>query len=81
MNVIVIGAAGRTGKVVVDQAVAAGHQVTAFIHHAAGYDAPANVRVIAGDATDSAVVATAVAGQDAVLDAIGGPTPYQRHDA
>lgn len=75
-NVLVIGAAGRTGKAVVAQAVAAGHQVTAFVHQAGDYAAP-NVRVIVGDATDSAAVAAAVAGQDAVLDTIGGKTPYQ----
>ena len=76
MNVLVIGAAGRTGKAVVAQAVAAGHQVTAFVHQA-GDDAAPNVRIIVGDATDGAAVAAAVAGQDAVLDTIGGKTPYQ----
>ena len=76
MNVLVIGAAGRTGKAVVAQAVAAGHQVTAFVHQAGDSAAP-NVRVIVGDATDSAAVAAAVAGQDAVLDTIGGKTPYK----
>ena len=76
MNVLVIGAAGRTGKAVVAEAVAAGHQVTAFVHQAGGDVAP-NVRVIVGDATDSAAVAAAVAGQDAVLDTIGGKTPYK----
>lgn len=76
MNVVVIGAAGRTGKAVVEQAVAAGHQVTAFVHQAGDYAAP-NVRVMVGDATDSAAVAAAVAGQDAVLDTIGSKAPYK----
>jgi len=76
MNVLVIGAAGRTGKAVVELAVAAGHHVTAFVHHADEYSAP-NVQVIAGDATDKAAVSTAVHGQDAVLDTLGGSTPYK----
>ena len=77
MNVLVIGAAGKTGSAVVEQALTAGHQVTAFVHQKEGYDAPENVRVVEGDATDPATVAAAVAGQDAVLDTIGGKTPYK----
>lgn len=76
MKVLVIGAAGKTGRAVVEQAVAAGHQVTAFVHKADEYDV-ANVRVIEGDATDSAVMEAAVLGQDAVIDTIGGKTPYK----
>ena len=76
MKVLVIGAAGKTGRAVVEQATAAGHQVTAFVHDAEGYAVP-GVRVVAGDAADSAAMDAAVAGQDAVLDTIGGKTPYK----
>ncbi|AMJ65988.1 NAD(P)-dependent oxidoreductase [Hymenobacter sp. PAMC 26628] len=77
MNVLVIGAAGKTGRAVVEQAVAAGQQVTAFVRHAAEYQGPANVRVVEGDAANSAAMDAAVLGQDAVLDTIGGKTPYK----
>lgn len=76
MKVLVIGAAGKTGRAVVEQAVAAGHQVTAFVHNAEKYEV-SDVRVIEGDATDSAAIDAAVLGQDAVLDTIGGKTPYK----
>ena len=76
MKVLVIGAGGKSGQQVVEKALAAGHQVTAFVHDAADYHAPAGVRVVAGDATEAATVSQAVAGQDAVVDAIGGHTPY-----
>lgn len=76
MKVLVIGAAGRTGRAVVEQAVAAGHQVTAFVHEADEYDVE-NVRVIEGDATDSDAIDAAIRGQDAVIDTIGGKTPYK----
>ena len=76
MKVLVIGAGGKSGQQLVEKALAAGHQVTAFVHDAADYSAPAGVRVVAGDATNTAAIAPAVAGQDAVLDAIGGHTPY-----
>lgn len=76
MKVLVIGAAGESGQQVVEQALAAGHTVTAFVHHADAYHAPAGVRVVAGDATDATAIGQAVAGQDAVIDAIGGKSPY-----
>ena len=76
MKVLVIGAAGRTGRAVVEQAVVAGHQVTAFVRKADNYDEP-NVRVIEGDAADRATMDAAVHGQDAVFDTVGGKTPYK----
>jgi len=76
MKVLVIGAAGKTGKVVVEQAVAAGHQVTAFVQKADEVQ-DSNVRVVEGDATKGADVDAAVRGQDAVIDTIGGKTPYK----
>jgi uncharacterized protein YbjT (DUF2867 family) len=78
MNVLVIGAAGKTGSLVIEMAVAAGHAVTAFVRDAATYHTPANVRVVVGDATDRASVDNAVVGQDAVIDTIAGKTPYRK---
>ena len=77
MKVLVIGAAGKTGSAVVEKAVAAGHQVTAFVRKAADYKGPAGVRVVEGDAADRGAMDAAVAGQEAVLDTIGGKTPYK----
>ena len=76
MKVLVIGAAGKTGRAVVEQAVATGHQVTAFVRQAGDYDSP-GVHVIEGDATDRIAIDAAVLGQDAVLDTVGGKTPYK----
>lgn len=77
MKVLVLGAGGKTGGAVVQQAVAAGHQVTALVRHAGNYHGSAGVMVTEGDATDADAVAAAVAGQDAVIDTIGGKTPYR----
>jgi len=78
MKVIVFGASGRTGSLVVARAVAAGHTVTAFVHHREEFRGAGNVRVIEGDVLDPAAVSAALAGQDAVLDCIGGTTPYKQ---
>lgn len=80
MKVLVIGAGGKSGQLVVERALAAGHSVTALVHDAASYKAPAGVQVVAGDATDPATVEKAMAGQEAVIDAIGGKTPYLSTD-
>ena len=76
MKILVIGAGGKTGGEVVKQALAAGHEVTAFVRQADKYDG-ANVRVVEGDATDGAAIEKAIIGQDAVIDTIGGKTPYK----
>ena len=77
MKVLVIGAAGKTGSSVVQQALAAGHQVTAFVHNAEKYDAPSGVEVFGGDVQNPTKVAKALQGQDAVIDTLGGKTPYK----
>lgn len=77
MKLVVFGAAGKTGGAVVEQAKAAGHEVTAFVRDASAYTA-ADVAVCEGDAGDPDAVSAALAGQDAVIDTIGGATPYKR---
>lgn len=76
VKVLVVGAAGGTGNEVVDAAKREGHEVTAFVRPGDGDDVD-GVRVIEGDATDAAAMRDAVAGQDAVIDTIGGSTPYK----
>ena len=77
MNVLVIGAGGKTGRQAVEAAIAAGHRVTAFVHDPSAYDAPSPaVRVVGGDATDAAAVDAAMAGQQGVIDSVGGDTPF-----
>lgn len=40
MKILVVGAAGKTGRLVVDQALQAGHDVTALVHSADDVDIP-----------------------------------------
>jgi putative NADH-flavin reductase len=77
MKVLVIGAAGKSGKVVVEQALAAGHDVTAFVHKTEGYVPDSSVRVIQGDARDRSAMDSAMLGQDAVIDTIGNENPLK----
>lgn len=70
MDVVVLGAGGRTGHGVVAEALARGHTVTAVVRRPP--EPPlAGVRLVTGDARDAASLAAALAGVDAVLSAMG----------
>lgn len=73
MKVVIFGASGGTGQHLVQQALAQGHAVTAFARRPESIiAAPApGLTVVQGDIHSPAVVAAAVAGQDAVLSALG----------
>ncbi len=72
MKLIIFGATGGTGRQCVDQALAQGHQVTAFVRRPEAVTAQhAHLTVVPGDITDAAAVERAVAGHDAVLSALG----------
>lgn len=73
MNLVVLGATGRTGQLVVEQALAAGHTVTALVRSPEKLTIRnSSLRVVAGSATDAADVARALAGSDAVVSTLGG---------
>ncbi len=76
MRVAIFGAAGKTGGLLVDRALAKGYEVTVLVRNASKFKKE-GVRVVAGDATKLDDVLHAVRGQDAVIDAIGGSTPYK----
>ena len=72
MRVLVIGATGGTGRELVKQALAQGHQVTAFVRDPARLPIEhANLRVATGNVLDYPTVEAAMRGQDAVLSALG----------
>jgi uncharacterized protein YbjT (DUF2867 family) len=71
MKLLVLGASGATGRWLVRVAAQAGHQVTALIRPTASFDVPTGVRGVRGEVIDAAVLASAVAGQDAVASCLG----------
>ena len=71
-RVAVFGASGGVGALAVQEAVAAGHAVTAQSRTRARLsDVPEGVRVVEADPLDPAQVQRAVAAQDAVIYALG----------
>lgn len=77
MKIVIFGANGGTGRLLTAQALASGHAVTAVTRHPETFPIRDDrLRVVRGDALDSASVAAAVAGNEAVLSTLG--TPYTR---
>jgi putative NADH-flavin reductase len=72
MKLLVFGATGGTGRQCVDQALAQGHRVTAFVRRTdavtTNHD---NLTVVQGDIIDAAAVDAAIAGHDVILSALG----------
>src|SRR4030095_15814185 len=72
VKLFVIGATGRTGSEVVEQAVARGHQVTAFVRSPESLKLKSErLTVINGDVMDEDHLANAMQNHDAVASALG----------
>lgn len=76
MKLSVLGAAGATGIPLVEQALAAGHRVTALVRSGQKLTiSNPNLHVVEGDATDRAAVSEAMNGGDAVISVLGARGP------
>jgi putative NADH-flavin reductase len=79
MRVTVFGASGATGRQLIDQSLAQGHHVTAFVRTASRLGArPEQLNVVVGDVAEAAIVASAVEGRHGVLCALGAASPLRR---
>jgi putative NADH-flavin reductase len=79
MRVTIFGATGATGRRLVEQALDAGHHVTAVVRDPAGLPVRHDrLAVVVADALDPAAIRPAVAGADAVLSALGPRPPRNR---
>ena len=72
MKIIVFGATGGVGQLVVQQAVEEGFEVTAFVRTPSKLmAAEGQVNIIQGNALNQAEVSAAIAGHDAVVSCLG----------
>ncbi len=72
MKILILGGSGSVGKHLVQQALELGHEVTVLIRSPGKLNIQhKNLRVLAGNALEADAVAAAVAGQEAVVYAIG----------
>src|SRR4029077_6354427 len=72
MKLFVIGATGRTGEEIVQQALARGHHVTAFVRSPETVTLrDERLNVLKGNVTDQNQLSAAMQSQDAVVSALG----------
>ncbi|WP_062013468.1 NAD(P)-dependent oxidoreductase [Aureimonas sp. AU4] len=77
-RLLVLGATGGTGRRIVAQALARGHEVAALVRSPEKGAGLAGARIVVGDARDEAALARALEGQDAVISALGTPaSPFR----
>jgi uncharacterized protein YbjT (DUF2867 family) len=71
MKIVVLGATGRTGRLVVEQALTRGDQVVAYVRNSQGIAANPRLEIIAGQLCNVLALSAAVNGADAVLVCLG----------
>lgn len=74
MRILIIGANGRVGRLVVAQALADGHEVTAFMRSARALPAHPNLTVVLGSVVEEPKrVREVMVRHDAVISGLGNP--------
>jgi putative NADH-flavin reductase len=77
-KILVLGATGGTGRLIVDQAVARGDDVAVLVRSAEKAKDLKGAKIIVGDARDEAALRQAVKGRDGVVSALGTPaSPFK----
>ena len=67
IRLFVIGATGRTGRLLVEQALGRGHRVTAFVRNPASLGPATNLDIVVGDPRNADPLAAALPGHDVVV--------------
>lgn len=72
VKVLLIGATGRTGRLVLERLLAEGYEVTVLARHPQAIASERrSMTILKGDATDAADVRQALTGQEAIISTIG----------
>ena len=79
MKIIIFGASGKTGKLLVKQALSDNHTVTAFVRNPSNLNiSDPNLLIVQGNATDASDVKKAILGHDAVISTLGANTGLRK---
>ena len=77
-RILVIGATGGTGRLIVSKALARGHEVTAMVRSPDKAGDLTGARLVVGDVREEKALRQALKGQDAVVSALGTPaSPFR----
>lgn len=75
MKIAIVGATGFVGSKVLAEALSRGHSVTAIVRSPEKLPKDARINVVKADVNDSAALAAAFRGQDAVIHSYAPPRP------
>ena len=76
MKIVIFGATGGVGRLLVEQSIVAGHIVTALARKPEALQTFADrITIVQGDLLDASSVEEAVKGQDVVLSTFGANRP------
>lgn len=78
-KLLVLGATGGTGRLIVAQAISRGYDVTVLARNAEKAKGLKGAKIVIGNALDLATLRSALEGQDAVVSALGTPaSPFRK---
>ncbi len=79
MKIVVFGATGKTGSLLIEQALAKGHQVTAYVRNpqSVKIENP-NLKIVVGNLTETLKLKDALVGAEACFSTLGGNSLTKR---
>ena len=73
MKIVIFGASGKTGSLLVDEALSAGHDVTAYVRRPESVKSEhPNLNVVAGYLNEKDKLRSVISGSDACISTLGG---------
>jgi putative NADH-flavin reductase len=80
MNVAIFGANGRTGTLLTEMCLAAGHNVSALVREPTKFALRDKVRIVKGSVFDPVAVGDTIRNTEAVFSALGAHSPFKKED-
>ncbi len=78
MKILMLGATGPTGRLIVESAIKQGHHIVALVRSRTKAADLAGAELVEGDARDETALTRAIAGCDAVISSLGTPmSPFR----
>jgi putative NADH-flavin reductase len=82
MKIVIFGASGKTGLLLVEQALENGHQITAYVRNAKSISIKhANLKIVVGNLNETLKLRDVVTDADACISALGGGSLIHRTPA
>ncbi|MEI6752812.1 MAG: NAD(P)-binding oxidoreductase [Paludibacter sp.] len=79
MKIVIFGATGKTGTLLLEQTLAKGHQVTAYVRNSQSIkNENKNLRIVVGNLSETLKIKDALAGAEACFSTLGGNSLTKR---